>query len=249
MKPAKGNYSHVYTTISTVLLELAKSSPASNAIFYKTAKGDYAEHDQFIGINVPSLRKIAKDFHAISLDDIQVLLYSRFNEERLLALIILVNQYTSSSSKNAIYQFYVDHLGQVNNWNLVDISAHLIIGKHLFGKKDKNILLELANSKVLWERRISIVSTWYFIKMNDYDWTLKLAELLLKDNHDLIHKSVGWMLREVGKKNVTVLKGFLKQFLKDMPRTTLRCAIERFSENERRKFLNQDYNKKSRSAR
>lgn len=234
-----------YEYISATLLQLAKSVPVSKAIFYKMAKGDYAEHDQFIGVNVPSLRVVAKEFHDISLDDIQLLLHSKINEERLLALIILTNQYANDVSQNSIYQFYIDHLGQVNNWNLVDASAHLIIGRHLFDKEDKNILLKLVNSNVMWERRIAMVSTWYFIKMHEYEWTLKLAELLLNDDHDLIHKSVGWMLREVGKKDVTVLKEFLNQFSKNMPRTTLRYAIERFSESERQSFLNREYNPKT----
>ncbi len=240
-----------YAYISATLLQLAKCSPVSKAIFYKTSKDDYAEHDQFIGVNVPSLRIVAKEFHDISLEDIQLLLYSKINEERLLALIILTNQYASGTSQNAIYQFYMDHLGQVNNWNLVDASAHLIIGRHLFTnqlhEKDKSILLTLAKSDVMWERRIAIVSTWYFIKMHEYDPTLKLAELLLNDDHDLIHKSVGWMLREVGKKNSTILKEFLNQFSQNMPRTMLRYAIERFSEIERQSFLNRDYNSKARN--
>ena len=152
----------------------------------------------------------------------------------MFALIILTNRY--AAEPDVIYQFYMDNIQQVNNWNLVDASAHLIVGKHLH-KKDKDILHTLANSTVMWERRVAIVATWYFIKMNEFEWTLKLAKILLTDSHDLIHKAVGWMLREMGKKDVEQLKTFLNQHAATMPRTMLRYAIEKFPEAKRQHFL------------
>lgn len=233
MSTNMSNYTHIQST----LLQLAKQSLPSKTIFYKTGKGGYAEHDQFIGVDVPTLRKLAKEFQHLSKDDLQLLLASKINEERFLALIILTNRYANDASQqDAIYQFYMDNLNHVNNWNLVDASAHLIIGKHLH-KSDKQILLTLANSPIMWERRIAIVSTWYFIKTNEFEWTIKLAKILLNDTHDLIHKAVGWMLREVGKKDPALLKKFLNQFSHIMPRTMLRYAIEKFPENERQAFL------------
>jgi len=224
--------------IQALLKASAKKALDSKAIFYKTGPGSYAEHDQFIGVSVPVLRQIAKEFHSITLDELQALLESKINEERLLALIILVNQYQSSNEqeKEKRFQFYLRQLKHVNNWNLVDASAHLIIGEHLL-KRDRKILLTLAKSDVLWERRISIVSTWYFIRNDDLDWTFKLAGLLLKDKQDLIHKATGWMLREAGKRDESQLTAFLDQHVDQMPRTMLRYAIEKFDERKRKSYL------------
>ena len=222
------------TQISATLKQIAESTPAPLGTFFKTGPGDYAEHDQFIGVSVPTLRKLAKEFQHIGLDNLRVLLHSKINEERLFSLIVLTNRY--AAEPNAIYQFYMDNIQQVNNWNLADASAHLIVGKHLH-KADKNILLTLANSTVMWERRVAIVATWYFIKMNEFEWTLKLAKVLLTDSHDLIHKAVGWMLREMGKKDIKPLTEFLNQHAATMPRTMLRYAIEKFPEAERQHFL------------
>ncbi len=208
--------------------------PPPKGVFFKTGSGAYAEHDQFIGVNVPTIRKLAKDYYQIPMDDIRLLLHSKINEERLLALIILIHRY--EQNQNVVYQFYMDNLSQVNNWNLVDASAHLIVGQHLY-KKDKNPLLTLVSSSIMWERRVAIVATWYFIKMHEFEWTLKLAQNLLFDEHDLIHKAVGWMLREVGKKDVNPLKEFLAKHAQIMPRTMLRYAIEKFPEDERQYFL------------
>lgn len=224
----------MYLHISSTLKKLALTMPPPKGVFYKTGSGDYAEHDQFIGVNVPTIRRLAKEHAQISIDDIRLFLYSKINEERLFALIILINRY--ESDQNAIYQFYMDNLSQVNNWNLVDASAHLIVGRHLH-EKDKDVLLMLVNSTAMWERRIAIVSTWYFIKMNEFEWTLRLAEKLVSDTHDLIHKAVGWMLREVGKKDLKILREFLTKHSQSMPRTMLRYAIEKFPETERQYFL------------
>lgn len=221
-------------------LKQASKKPLKDAktIFFKTGPGEYAEHDQFIGVNVPDLRKIAKQFATLKREEIQVLIQSKINEERLLALFILVDQYqkAETSIKLTLYQFYLDNLQHVNNWNLVDASAHLILGAHLLDK-DKQILFALAKSESIWERRIAIVSTWYFIRKQNLKWTFEIAALLLEDKHDLIHKAVGWMLREAGKKDENQLIVFLDQYAKKMPRTMLRYAIEKFPETQRKNYL------------
>lgn len=224
--------------IKNVLKSSVSACPKTMAVFFKTGKGQYGEGDKFIGVTVPNLRKIAKFFDDLTLNELQKLLESKFNEQRLLALIILSNQYKKASKqeKIALYDFYLSNLQHVNNWNLVDASAHLIIGAHLVDKNRKT-LLKLSRSKSLWERRIAIVSTWYFIRQNDLEWTFKLANLLKKDEHDLIHKAVGWMLREAGKRSEEQLIGFLEQHAVDMPRTMLRYAIEKFSKEERVYYL------------
>jgi 3-methyladenine DNA glycosylase AlkD len=228
-------------TLNQIRFDIKENMTVSNErakTFFKTEKGHYAEHDQFIGITVPNLRKIAKHFSSVRLPVIQNLISSKFNEERLLALFILIQQYQKSEKdvQEKLYQFYLSNLKNINNWNLVDASAHLIIGAHL---QDKNraILQQLAKSKILWERRIAIVSTWYFIKRDDLAWTLKIARMLLQDDQDLIHKSVGWMLRELGKRNEGVLKTFLEKNASDMPRTMLRYAIEKFPDPIRKYYL------------
>ena len=225
--------------IRSLLKNCEKTSSVSKAIFYKTEPGDYAEHDQFIGVSVPVLRKISKEFQTLSLDEIQKLMESKVNEERLLALFILTLQYQKGEAKvkNNLYQFYLRHLEHVNNWNLVDASAHLIMGDALMNKK-RGILLRLAASKMMWERRISIVATWAFIRKNDLEWTFKIAEILLKDKHDLIHKAVGWMLREAGKRDQKQLIHFLDAYGLKMPRTMLRYSIEKFPEQQRKFYLN-----------
>lgn len=224
--------------IQTLLKKLSLNSNSNTTNFFKTGPGDYAEHDQFIGVPVPTLRSIAKDFSALSIAEIQSLLASKINEERLLALIILVAQYQKSDTQlqETIYQFYIQNLKYVNNWNLVDASAHLIIGAHL-QDKNKNLLLTFAKSEIMWERRIAIVSTWALIRKNDLKWTFKISSILLNDNHDLIHKAVGWMLREAGKRDITQLKAYLDQYAKQMPRTMLRYSIEKLSASERKKYL------------
>lgn len=226
------------TQIRNLLKKCSQKSTSKPVIFFKTKPGDYAEHDQFIGVSNPELRKIAKEFSGLNQEELQCIIESKINEERLLALIILVTQYQKASDQNKkkFYQFYLSNLEYVNNWNLVDASAHLIIGAHLVDS-DKKLLLKLAKSKIMWERRISIVSTWAFIRNNDLEWTFKIATLLLSDNHDLIHKAVGWMLREAGKRDEKQLITFLEQHSKIMPRTMLRYAIEKFPEPQRKYYL------------
>lgn len=210
------------------------STPERVSIYFKTSPGDYAEHDRFMGITVPVLRKIAKRFMTISLEELGFLIQSQTNEERLLTLIILAAKYKAGAlaQKEEIYQFYRTNMRHINNWNLVDSSAHLIIGAHLF-ERDRDVLEELAASQNLWERRIAIVSTWYFIRQSDLEWTFKIAKLLLNDSHDLIHKAVGWMLREAGKKDEARLISFLCDHAHQMPKTMLRYAIERLSKEQR----------------
>jgi 3-methyladenine DNA glycosylase AlkD len=222
-----------------ILLQQSVTIPKErHSAFFKTGAGHYAEHDQFIGVKVPTLRVIARNYKDLPLPEIQVLLDSPINEERLLALFIVVAQYQKANDnlKNELYQFYLSNLKQVNNWNLVDASAHLIMGAHLL-KRDRAILFLLAQSESMWERRIAMVSTWYFIRHNDLEDTFKLAEILLQDTHDLIHKAVGWMLREAGKKDQSTLMEFLEKHAHEMPRTMLRYSIEKFPEEQRKLYL------------
>lgn len=206
--------------------------------FFKTAKGQYGYGDCFLGINVPDQRKIAKEFKDIELGEVTKLLSSKYHEVRLTSLFILISKYLKSGIKerDKIFKIYLKNLSNINNWDLVDLSAPNIIGNHL-KNKSRNVLYKLSKSKNLWERRISIISTFSFIKEGDFTDTLKISKNLLTDKEDLIHKAVGWMLREVGKKDKEILKNFLRENINSMPRTTLRYSIERFSEKERKNIL------------
>jgi 3-methyladenine DNA glycosylase AlkD len=206
--------------------------------FFKTGKGEYAEGDKFLGIRVPDLRSCVKEYREIPLDDTFELLRSPLHEARLLALFILVAKYSAkgNTDKEIIYRSYLDHAEFINNWDLVDCSAEHIVGAHLFNG-DKKQIYQLAGSRSLWERRIGIMSTFHFIKKKHFSDTLAIAEILLKDKEDLIHKAVGWMLRETGKRDLKVEEGFLGKFYKEMPRTMLRYAIEKFPEAERLAYL------------
>ncbi len=211
------------------------------AKFFKTGHGEYGEGDLFLGITVPETRKMVKKYNNLKNKDVLRLLASKFHEERLLALLIMVDKFQEEKNREEIYNLYLENTRYINNWDLVDLSAYKIVGVHLIDKP-KEILYKLARSKSLWERRISIISTFYFIKNNKFEETIKLAEILLKDDHDLIHKAVGWMLREVGKRDVKKEKIFLDKYYKIMPRTMLRYAIEKFPEKERKYYLkNKDY--------
>lgn len=204
--------------------------------FFKTGKGQYGEGDIFLGLTVPQCRVIAREFKDIPLNEIEKHLSSKFHEERLIALLILVGQYMKSSDKKKIVDFYLAHTTHINNWDLVDLSAHKIVGEFL-QDKDKRLLYELAKSNYLWERRIAIISTFAFIKERHFEDSLKIAKLLMKDTHDLIHKACGWMLREVGKKDIHVLERFLDEHHQQMPRTMLRYSIEKLSEEKRRHYM------------
>ena len=214
--------------------EKAKAS----AWFFKTGKGQYGYGDKFLGVTVPEQRKIAQGYKDLGLNEIKKLLQSEFHEERLVALFILVSKFEKGNDKERekIYKFYLDNAKYINNWDLVDLTAPNIVGKFLLDK-DKFILYQLVKSQNLWERRISILATFSFIRENQFKETLEISKILLTDKHDLIHKAVGWMLREIGKRNEKVLKDFLKEHYKTMPRTMLRYAIEKFPKNLRDKYL------------
>ena len=209
-----------------------------NQWFFKTGKGEYAEGDRFIGVTVPQIRSVVKQLQNIPLAQVLKLLSSKIHEERLLALLILVAQFKRGDTKTQkqIADTYLANLLYVNNWDLVDSSAHYILGTYL-SDKSRKILYKLARSPRLWDRRVSIITTLYFIKERDFSDTLKLAKILLKDHEDLMHKAVGWMLREVGKKDQHVLEEFLKTHYQKMPRTMLRYAIEKFSQTKRKIYL------------
>jgi 3-methyladenine DNA glycosylase AlkD len=206
--------------------------------FFKTGPGEYGEGDIFIGVKVPELRKLAKEYKGITVKEVKQLLRSAIHEERLLALFILVRKYSkgNETEKKRIYELYLKSTQFINSWDLVDVSAHHIIGAFLVDK-GKEPLYRLAKSMNLWERRISIISTFYFIKHDKYEETLKISEILLKDEHDLIHKAVGWMLREIGKRHMPTEEKFLRKHYKRMPRTMLRYAIEKFPEDKRQEYL------------
>ncbi len=209
--------------------------------FFKTGPGEYAEGDIFLGVTVPKSRSVSLKYKNLSLLNTKQLLSSKIHEERLVAILILVYQFEAGDekTKKGIFNFYLKHTKQINNWDLVDLSADKIVGAYLYQtKQETSTLLKLARSKNLWERRIAILSTFHFIKQGQPKETLKIAEILLGDKHDLIHKAVGWMLREVGKRCSQVKEEkFLKKHLKQIPRTTLRYAIERFPEEKRLSYL------------
>ena len=206
--------------------------------FFKTGRGEYGEGDIFVGIKVPVQRKIAEQFGELKLDELQTLLNSKIHEERLISLLILVDKYNKADEKvkEKIYRFYKKNSRKINNWDLVDLSAPKIIGTHLLSR-NKKILYKYAHSHNLWQKRISIISTYSFIKNHDFKTTLEVSDILLNDNHDLIHKAVGWMLREVGKQEINTLEKFLKTRYNKMPRTMLRYSIEKFPEKKRKKYL------------
>ncbi len=222
--------------------ELKKYSDSKKAIllqrFFKTGKGEYGEGDVFLGINVPNQRRIAKEFKEIEIKEIQELLNSKEHEKRLIALLILIEKYKKETEegKKEIFEFYLKNAKKINNWDLVDLSAGNIVGSFLLNK-DRGILYKLAHSENLWEKRISIISTGTFIREKDFEDTIKISEILLKDENDLIHKAVGWMLREIGKRDEQKLEDFLNKHCKEMPRTMLRYAIEKFDEEKRQDYL------------
>jgi 3-methyladenine DNA glycosylase AlkD len=206
--------------------------------FFKTGPGQYGEGDVFIGIRVPVLRAICRECAGTTLRDVKSLLRSKVHEERLLALLLLVDAFDHADVKDRrrIYQLYLANTAYVNNWDLVDASAEPIVGAYL-DDRSRAPLRRLARSALLWERRIAIIATFHFIKQHEFEDTLEIADMLLADDHDLIHKAVGWMLRETGKRDKVALRRFLARRYRRMPRTMLRYAIERFPEPERRRYL------------
>lgn len=203
--------------------------------FFKTGKGGYEEGDIFLGIIVSQQRQIAKKYTHLALEELQKLLSSKIHEYRLTALFVLMAKYKRAEKpeKREIFDFYLQNTKNINNWDLIDLSAPSIVGDYLL-EKGRAILCRLAKSKSLWEKRIAILATYAFIRNGHFEETLKISEILLKDPHDLIHKAVGWMLREVGKRNQEVEEKFLQKHYHQMPRTMLRYAIEKFSEGKRK---------------
>jgi len=228
--------------LSEIRKKIQKHKNPTQAInlqrFFKTGKGEYGEGDIFYGIKVPVQRTIAKQFKDLSLDAVKSLILSKVHEERLIAAFILVDQFNrgdEKKKKNILY-FYLKNRKGINNWDLVDLSAPKIIGAYLIDK-EKDLLYKFARSKDLWEKRIAIISTQTFIRKYSFEDTLKISKILLNDKHDLIHKAVGWMLREVGNRDLQTEEEFLKKHYKLMPRTMLRYAIEKFPELKRKAYL------------
>lgn len=208
--------------------------------FFKTGKGEYGEGDKFLGVAVPEIRVVAKKYFDINLTEVEKLLKGKFHEERLAAILILVEKFSRAddAEKKRLFDFYLKNRKGVNNWDLVDLSAPKICGAYLLeNKRERKILYDFALSENLWEKRIAIVSTFAFLKEGDFKDTFKISEILLHDKHDLIHKAAGWMLREIGKVNQVAEEDFLKKNHKKMPRTMLRYAIERFDEGKRNFYM------------
>ncbi len=222
------------------LQKLADPQKAKNyGRFFKTGKGQYGEGDKFLGINVPQQRQLSRKYKDLFLNDLCQLLDDPFHECRILSLMIMVDKYKKSKNsqeKKEINDLYLKNAAKINNWDMVDISAPHIPGDYFFDR-DKSILYLLAKSKNLWKRRIAVLSTFGFIRKNHFQDSLKIAEILLHDQHDLIHKAVGWMLREIGKRDRGVEEKFLKKYYQVMPRTMLRYAIEKFDEKTRDFYL------------
>lgn len=239
MKAISGNI------IASLLSFANDERKKSNEWFFKTGKGQYGEGDQFIGVRMPDCRYVAKQFKGVDFSELKKLISDPIHEVRMCALLILVGQYKEGQQKKEVLDFYLAHKKYVNNWDLVDISAHYILGQAILdGIQDESILQKLRESKSLWDRRIAIVSTWIMIRSGNIQTTLDLAEKLLSDPEDLMHKAVGWMLREAWKKDSFAVEEFLIKHYSKIPRTTLRYAIERIEEGKRTRFLKGDFEKK-----
>lgn len=239
---------HTNLTAKAVTFELQKLGTVKkakvSAWFFKTQKGQYGYGDVFYGVTVPQQREISKRYQALPLSELLILLQSKVHECRLTALLILVGQYRQADEgvRHRIVNFYLKHRTRINNWDLVDASASYILGAHLLGK-DRSVLYKLAHSKNLWDKRIAIIATVAFIRTGEFVDTLAIAKILLADKHDLIYKAVGWMLREVGKKSLVTEEKFLDAHAAIMPRTMLRYAIEKFSEEKRKMYLGKKQSK------
>lgn len=228
-----------YQRLLAELQQKADSEVAQHSQrYFKTGEGEYGEGDIFLGIRVPELRKLSRRFKKLSLEACSDLLHSPHHETRLIALYILVMQFekADAAEQKAIYELYLSLTDRVNNWDLVDSSAHKIVGPYLYDK-DRSVLLELARSPSLWERRIATIATFYYIPKNEFEEAFAIAEILLKDSHDLIQKAVGWMLREIGNRDKEIETAFLDKHYRNMPRTMLRYAIEKYTKEERQAYL------------
>ena len=228
--------------LAEIRKEISKQKNPTQALilqrFFKTGKGDYGEGDVFYGIKVPVQRTIARQFKELLLDDLKILILSKVHEERLIAVFILVEQFKKADDKKRkiIFDLYLKNRKGINNWDLVDLSAPKIIGEYLIDK-EKDLLYKFAHSKDLWEKRIAVLSTQTFIRQHWFEDTLNISAILLHDKHDLIHKAVGWMLREIGNRDIETEESFLKKHYETMPRTMLRYAIEKFPEQKRKAYL------------
>jgi 3-methyladenine DNA glycosylase AlkD len=228
--------------MSSLRSELQKKADPKQAAllqrYFKTGPGQYGEGDVFLGLKVGDVRKVAKEYKKMPFKEVQESLHSKFHEERLAALLILVQKFEKGSEeeRQKVFDFYLKNAKWVNNWDLVDLSAPNIVGAYLL-ERDRAVLYKLARSQILWEKRISILATLAFIKEGQFEDTLAIAEVLLNDEHDLIHKAVGWMLRETGKRDLAAEERFLKKHCREMPRTMLRYAIEKFPEGKRQAYL------------
>jgi 3-methyladenine DNA glycosylase AlkD len=237
------------TMIESARAELRASANKADAAvlqrFFKTGPGEYGEGDRFLGVRVPATRRVARKYRNLPMIDTLKLLRSPIHEERLLALIILTHKYRKGApdEQAAIYTAYLNNTRHINNWDLVDISAGHIVGAYL-DNGSRRPLYQLARSNSLWERRIAVIATFYFIKKDQFDETLKIARILTDDSEDLIHKAVGWMLREIGKRDQDLEESFLKKHHQRMPRTMLRYAIEKFPEDLRQRYLKRSNNGK-----
>lgn len=233
-----------FTTIKMkdIRAELASLADEKRAVqvarYFQTGPGQYAEGDVFWGIPNAEVRRVAKAWKALSFEDVEALLRDPIHECRFAALLIWVWQYpkASPSQKQAIFDSYLSYLTYINNWDLVDLSARDIVGRHLYDK-DRSILFTLAQSPLLWARRVSLIATFYFIKEGEFDTSLALARTLLSDKHPLIHKAIGWVLREIGKRDLDLMEEFLHHHIRELPRTTLRYAIEKLSPSRRQYYL------------
>ena len=242
MRNSKSKSTTPTPSVAAIRAELHESADPARAVhsqrFFKTGPGQYGEGDKFLGLTVPVMRGLVRKYRELDDASALQLLASPWHEERLVGLMLLVQGYDegNESRREKIHRSYLANTRQINNWDLVDASAGSIVGQHL-DATDIALLERLAGSKDIWERRIAIISTFHFIKRNEFGPTLKIARLLLRDSHDLIHKAVGWMLREVGKRDRAAEDSFLKKHYQQMPRTMLRYAIERHPENVRKKYL------------
>ena len=228
-------------TARTIVSHLkALGSPeiaAHSQRFFKTGKGEYGEGDRFLGIRVPVIRKAVRQFGTVPLTVVDTLLQSQYHEVRLFALLLMVQRFTRNpEEQETIVQLYLQRTRFINNWDLVDTSAAGILGVHCY-TRDRSVLYSLLGSDALWERRIAIMATFHFIRQGDFADTLEMVGRVLDDEEDLIHKAAGWMLREIGNRDVAVEKAFLQQHCRRMPRTMLRYAIEKFSRDVRQKYL------------
>jgi 3-methyladenine DNA glycosylase AlkD len=229
-------------TAAEIEARLQGMGSAEDAVFlqryFRTGPGEYGEGDRFLGIRIPALRALVREYRGMAVDEAAALLRSPWHEARLLALLLLVDAYArgGAETREAAYRLYLASTAYINNWDLVDSSAPHVVGKHLEGR-DRSVLDRLARSESLWERRIAILATQHFIRRGDFGTTLHVAEMLVDDRHDLIHKAVGWMLREVANRDRETAESFLRRHHATMPRTMLRYAIEKFPPGLRRHYM------------